>query len=97
MSEELLGRFTTLPPVEIGGLVVDIALLFRPSLSAPLPRRIPLNLAVACAFGAALSQHQEALGLSRDQVFRVSIAFAEVCDVLFGAPELAERQIGGAR
>lgn len=97
MNDDLLSRFTALPPIEIGGLVVDIALLFRSSLSAPLPRGVPFNLAVACAFGAALSQHQEALGLSRDQVFRVSIAFAEVCDVLLGVPELAECEIGGVR
>jgi hypothetical protein len=105
MSESLCAQLAALPPVEIAGLVVDFAPLFRSMESLALSladspecpatvRGLSLDVVVGMCFGAALWQHQERLGLSRDQVYRLSIAFAEVCDVVLGVRELAECAIG---
>jgi hypothetical protein len=105
MSDSLCTQLAALPSVEIAGLVIDVALPFR-SLSSlalsladcpdcPLTvRGIGVNVVVGLAFGVALSHHRERLGLSHDEVFSLSYAFAEVCDAVLGVPELAESECG---
>jgi hypothetical protein len=105
VSADLCAQLAALPPVEIAGLVVDVAVPFR-SLSSlalsladcsdcPLTvRGHGLNVVVGLAFGVALSHHRERLGLSHDEVFSLSYAFAEVCDAVLGVPELAESERG---
>jgi hypothetical protein len=106
MSGNLCAQLAALPPIEIAGLVVDFGPLFRSIESLALSlaaspgclvtaRGHSVNVVVGMCFAAGLEQHRERLGLSRDQVYTLSIAFAEVCEGVLGVRELAECQIGG--